>query len=222
MASQPPHPDEDDLARFHNGDTLDNIPVVRLPAQATSSKRRRHLLHAPVALVPVMAIVGTLAGIGVAALMDGPTEPPAAAAGAPHRTTAAVTAPTATASTQSASATPWVEPSAPSAPMNATGLERILVTAAPPTGGDPSTTYCLTYPDAAGGERREARLLSNVLPSQCMDILVDSRAQVTNVWAPNPITCEGSARPAEVTFTPETERGGGEELFTCLVRRIGT
>ena len=102
MAGQPSHPDEDDLARFHNGDTLDNIPVVRLPAQATSSKRRRHWRHAPVVLVPVMAIVGTLAGIGVAALMDGPTEPPAAAAGAPHRTTAAVTAPTATASTQSA------------------------------------------------------------------------------------------------------------------------
>ena len=86
--------------------------------------------------------------------------------------------------------------------MNATGLERILVTAAPPTGGDPSTTYCLTYQDAAGGEQREARLLSNVLPSQCLDILVDSRTQVTNVWAPNPITCEGSARPQRSRSPP--------------------
>ncbi|MFE5023129.1 hypothetical protein ACFRAO_07305 [Streptomyces sp. NPDC056656] len=54
MTSQPPRPDKDGLARFHNGDTLDNIPVVRLPDPATSSKRRRHWLHTPVILVPAM------------------------------------------------------------------------------------------------------------------------------------------------------------------------
>ncbi|MFE5023168.1 hypothetical protein ACFRAO_07530 [Streptomyces sp. NPDC056656] len=166
MTSQPPRPDEDDLARFHNGDTLDNIPVVRLPAPVASSVPRRP--WRTVALVLGVACVGVLAGVGIGALTDGPSRSAGQAAGAP-RSSAPVS--TAAAAPTTASATPWAEPSLPSAQMNAPALEQVLAIAAPATGGDPGTSYCLTYTGSGSGEQREAVLLSDTPAYRCTDIL---------------------------------------------------
>ncbi|MFE5681711.1 hypothetical protein [Streptomyces sp. NPDC056512] len=216
MTSQPPRPDEDDLARFHNGDTLDNIPVVRLPAPAASSTPRRQW-HT-VALVVGMACVGVLAGVGIGALTDGPSRSAGQAAGAPRPS---VPVSTAAAAPTSASATPWTEPSLPSGQMNAPALEQVLVIAAPATGGDTGTSYCLTYTGSGSGEQREAVLLSDMPAYRCTDILVSPDGLDTDVWQSGVPVCQTPARLAAFAFAPDTEWSGGEGLYSCLVRNHG-
>ncbi|WP_327657362.1 hypothetical protein [Streptomyces sp. NBC_00483] len=69
MTGQPPHPDEDDLVRFHNGDTLSNIPIVQLPQSDEPPSWRR----VPLIAVAVLgaAVIGGLAAVGVLTLVDG-------------------------------------------------------------------------------------------------------------------------------------------------------
>lgn len=221
MTSQPPRPDEDDLARFHNGDTLDNIPVVRLPGPAASSQRRQPWTTA--VLVLIVGAFGALAGVGIATLTDGSPRPAGQAAGAPKPTAPARTA--SASMPAAASATPWTEPSPTPTGMSgpaepkAAALESIDVIESPETGGDPSVAYCLVYTGSESDGAKEAILLANAPAYQCRDMLSYDPNGTGAFFDQTPV-CEAPSRPALLTFVPGTT-WAGEALFTCLRLHTG-
>ncbi|MER5185154.1 hypothetical protein ABT009_43915 [Streptomyces sp. NPDC002896] len=216
---RPPRPDEE-LIRFHNGDTLDNIPILRLPEPEATSSRRRPPLKLLAILVPGIAVVGALAGLGLAALMDDPNPRPPARADAPPSPTPS-TSPSATNPVTTASATPWTQPSSkPETETKATALEQVSIIQTPATGGDPGSSYCLIYTGSSSGPEREAILLMNAPGYQCHDMLPYDATGEHSPFMTEAPDCAAPARPAVLSFA---EVGGWEQevMYTCLTEHHG-
>jgi hypothetical protein len=213
LPQRPPRPDEEDLVRFHNGDTLDNIPVVRV----TQGKPPRPPWLHWAAVVVGVGLLGGLAGAGVARL--GSDEDPPVSAQAPT--------PSASPSVP-AEAAPLVSstPSTSQAPAPGlettvqSSLEQVRIIQTPPTGGDPSSSYCLVYTGSSSGPEREAILLMNAPAVQCADLLpYDPTGQHPAFTTEAPI-CEAPSRAAVVSFA-ETGGWENEVLYTCLTEHNG-
>lgn len=150
---RPLRPDEE-LDRFHNGDTLDSIPIVRLPVP---SSRRPSLLWWGAVIVSV-AVFGALAGAAVAHFA-GDSDSSAQDDG---RSSAVGSTPLRESEpevTPSASVSVWTAPPASSeSPEVAaeTGPEQVSVIQAPTVQGDVATSFCLVYTGSwsEGGRRR--------------------------------------------------------------------
>ncbi|MFF1399004.1 hypothetical protein ACFVZD_35010 [Streptomyces sp. NPDC058287] len=214
MTDSPPRPDED-LARFHNGDTLDNIPIVKLPAPEGMSRRRQTFLWCSGVLSVVL--LGAVLGVGAvrwseehvpAADADAPSDPTVKAEGRQLPTKA------------TPSATPQAADLPPSAEATEqTQLEQVQIIQAPATGGDPSTTYCLVYTGSDSGSTRDTILLSDAPAYQCNDLLpYDPEGK--GAWSTMAPDCTSPARPAVLSFTDATEWAGAV-YFTCLTKHSG-
>lgn len=205
LPQRPPRPDEE-LTRFHNGDTLDSIPIVRaLP----SPERRRH--GRLVLLVLAVAAVGALAGVGFVSLADG-EGPGGKEAGGKEQVAAPLTTTSAPPSTYSA-------PNGPP-PSSATQVEQVRIIQTPQTGGDPSSDYCLVYTGSFSGPAREAILLMGAPAYQCSELLPFDPSGETSAFTVDVPDCAAPARPAVITFA---EPGGweGEVQYTCLTEHNG-
>lgn len=199
---RPPRPDEE-LARFHNGDTLDNIPIVR-PSPAPERPR-----HGRLALLAfAIAAVGALAGVGIVSLADGEEPAGREKAAAPTRTNAPP-------STYSAPSDPT-----PSSAVQTARVEQVRIIQTPQTGGDPSSDYCLVYTGSFSGPAREAILLMGAPAYQCSELLPFDPSGETSAFTVDVPECVAPARPAVVTFA---EPGGweGEVQYTCLTEHNG-
>ncbi|MEW2546587.1 hypothetical protein AB0910_12540 [Streptomyces sp. NPDC047002] len=183
---------DDDLIRFHNGDTLDSIPVVRIPP--ASAPRRR----IPVPLVAGVLALAVAAGIGGSALAHHldrrATAAPAARTADPQQTTAAAASSPAAvrqapacrtvhfkAESGPASCKSVPDICAPGAPWytvdidslcGAVGRQAVRIVASPATGGDASSSYCIAWTGTGDGATREAALLMNAPAVSCTDQLV--------------------------------------------------
>lgn len=199
---RPPRPDEE-LERFHNGDTLDNIPIVR-PTPAP--ERPRHGRLALLALA--IAAVGALAGVGIVSLADDEDSAGKKEAAAPTRTSEPP-------STYSAPSGP-----APSSTVQTAKVEQVRIIQTPQTGGDPSSDYCLVYTGSFSGPAREAILLMGAPAYQCSELLPFDPSGETPAFTVDVPECVAPARPAVVTFA---EPGGweGEVQYTCLTEHNG-
>lgn len=211
---RPPRPDEEDLVRFHNGDTLDNIPIVCPPA-STPQQRRSWLGLG--ALAVLVAVIGALAGVGAVQLAGG-REPrtdarPPASPSVAASTVASTSASPSSAATGSPTASESVE--AASQPQ----FEQVRIIQAPATGGDPSTSYCLVYTGSDSGGVKEAILLANAAAYQCADLLPydPEGAGTFSTEAPS---CEPPARAAVLSFAEGSEWAGAV-YFTCLIQHTG-
>ncbi|MCX4906831.1 hypothetical protein [Streptomyces sp. NBC_00878] len=239
---RPPHLSEE-LRRFHNGDTLDDIPVVRPAgpvalagpagpvAAAVVRGRVRPRLPLLALVIPVAGVIGGLAGVGAFVLADHGPESAAQPTSPAARAAAATPEPPAMRKAPASSAPPTPSPSPPhvaEAPVPAESvwqeprpvLEQVRVIQTPQTGGDPGASYCLVYTGGYSGPEREAILLMNAAGYQCQDMLpVDPTGQQPPFSTEAP-TCEVPARAALLTFA---EVGGWEDelLYTCLYQHRG-
>ncbi|WP_409062309.1 hypothetical protein [Streptomyces sp. SYP-A7185] len=197
---RPPRPDEE-LARFHDGDTLDSIPVVR---PSPPPERRRCLRLILLALA--VSAVGALAGVGVVSLSEGKGSDGKEQVAAPP----------------ARSSTPLSSYSAPSSapPSSTTRVEQVRIIQTPQTGGDPGADYCLVYTGSFSGTAREAILLMGAPAYQCSELLPFDPSGETPAFTVEVPDCVAPARPAVVTFA---EPGGWEnELqYTCLTEHNG-
>lgn len=206
---RPPRPDKEDLDRFHNGDTLDNIPVVRLPEQPHHTPSPFGLRSWTLGLAAVaVATVGALAAVGALQLAQGeaPTRPVAEASSPDAR--------------EVVSSQPAPTPSAAESPeiTRASTPEQVRIIQAPVTGGDISTTYCLVYTGSDSGGVREAILLANAPAHQCADLL--SYDPVIGSLYESVPTCEPPARTAMLVFDASSSWGNAL-YFTCLAQHTG-
>ncbi len=217
---RPLSPDEEEeLARFHYGDTLGGDPVVcpAPPQQAQEpAARPRAAVVAAVALAA--AIVGGLAGLGVLALTrdDGQERQPEAAAPAATPPVAEHTTPAPDVGEPSQAPTPEV--SGPGVGQQSDALEQVRIIQTPATGGDPGATFCLVYTGSSSGPGRDAILLMNAPAYQCSELLpYDGVNSAFTTEAP---ICETTSRAAVVSFA---EAGGWESelMYTCLTAAAG-
>ncbi|MEB8338061.1 hypothetical protein [Streptomyces endophyticus] len=216
MTGQPPRPDEGDLARFHNGDTLDNIPIVQLPQSDEPLRWRRVPLFAVVVLGA--AVIGGLASVGILTLVDGDGhERTDRAAGGVHTpANSALDTP----SSASSSPEPTEDPSTPAVEPKAAALEQVRVIQTPSTGGDAGASFCLVYTGSYSGAERDAILLLEPPAYQCQDMLpVDRTGQRAPLVTEAPV-CEPPSRAAVLSFA---ETGGWEDevMYTCLSEHRG-
>ncbi|WP_329140973.1 hypothetical protein [Streptomyces sp. NBC_00670] len=218
---RPPRPDEDeDLLRFHNGDTLDNIPVVRLPPDPPQGATTQRVPVWRLAAGAVaVAGVSALAVIGALQLARGDGGAPQAAA-APERSSGAAPASTPDRSVSAAPApseSVWEAPAASATPAVG-GLERVRVVQAPETGGDPGVTYCLVYTGSSSGDVRDAILLMNRPAAECTDLL--QYDPVAGAFSDSELECAAPSRPVLLTFD-EASAWAGSVLYSCLTRHHG-
>jgi hypothetical protein len=218
---RPPRPDEDeDLVRFHNGDTLDNIPVVRLPPDpAQEAAPRRAPAWQLAAGAVAVAAVSALAVVGAMQLVRGDGGTPQAAA-APERSSGAASSSSRGPSRSvapSESESVWEAPAVTSAPAGG-GLERVRVVQTPETGGDPGMTYCLVYTGSSSGNVRDAILLMNRPAAECTDLLESDPA--SGPFSESESECVAPSRPVLLTFD-EASAWAGSVLYSCLTRHHG-
>lgn len=199
---RPPRPDEE-LARFHNGDTLDSIPIVRPPPAPELPHHGRLALMAL-----AVAAVSALAGVGIVSLADGEGPAGKEQAAAPTRLSAP-------ASTNSAPSDPK-----PSSTVQTARVEQVRIIQTPQTGGDPSSDYCIVYTGSSSGPAREAILLMGAPAYQCSELLPFDPSGETPAFTVEAPECVAPARLAVVTFA---EPGGweGEAQYTCLTEHNG-
>ncbi|WP_329560925.1 hypothetical protein OG711_26840 [Streptomyces uncialis] len=205
---RPLHPDEEPV-RFHNGNTLDNMPV---PPEYRPGSSRTPGWKLAVAAVG-SGVLGALVIVGIGSLMDsGPREPvsrPGAAASA-----AVERKPSVSPSTQ-------VRPSAAAeVEVKAAPLEQVRIIQTPPTGGDAGSTYCLSYTGSSSGAEREAILLMGAAGYQCDDHLRFDPSGETSAFSTTAPECGGGSRPAVLSFA-ETGGWEGEVMYTCLTGQRG-
>ncbi len=220
---RPLRPDEEEeLARFHNGDTLGGIPVVRpappSPPQPIREAGRRLRPAAIAAVALAAAVVGGLAGVGVLALAEdeGQGQRPEVAAPAATPPVAEQTMPAPDAVEPSRAPTP--ETSEPVVEQQSAALEQVRIIQTPATGGDPGSTFCLVYTGSSSGPERDAILLMNAPAYQCSELLpYDGVNSAFTTEAP---LCEAGSRTAVVSFA---EAGGWESelMYTCLTAAAG-
>lgn len=202
---------DNDLVRFHNGDTLDNIPVIRdIPSRPIPWRTVGGMLGAAIFLGGVF---GASFGMGDRSHHDtADASPPTVSVTPSSNAPAPAPAVTVTTeSTETVTAVPSVEPHQPYAE---TVLEQVYVVETPVTGGDPSTDYCFTFDDSYG-----TVLLADALPYECQDFLFSTHPKdMTGVFESAPVDCSATpgARSAELTFAASTDWGEGQ-AFTCLL-----
>ncbi|WP_151774304.1 hypothetical protein [Streptomyces abyssomicinicus] len=216
---RPPRPDEEAelLRRFHNGDTLDNLPVVQ---SLTPPPRRTPVGR----LIAAVLGVGLLTGVGGALVAQRvlDDETPAAA---PAPSAEAPTSPPAgsEAATPSPGNEPEPEPEPESEPepeptVRAAALEQVRIIQTPSTGGDVAATFCLVYTGSASGPEREAILLLNAPAYQCADLLpYDPASGPFMTEAPE---CAEPSRAAVLSFAESTD-WGANLMYTCLTEHNG-
>lgn len=219
---------DEDKIRFHNGDTLESIPVVRID----EPERRRIPWRTVGGVLGAALLVGGLFGLSfalgegeptpTAAAPDdetGPTAPVSAAPSPEPVPTVTVTrtpTPTVTVTEQASEAVPapYVEPVA---------MEYVYVISAPFTGGDPGTNYCVSYTGSSNGDGALAVLQAEVPAYQCHDFLFsthpDDQMGVFETTPPDCSDTEGG-RTAQILFDPMTGWGDGV-LYTCLLANNG-
>lgn len=215
--------DDDDKIRFHNGDTLDSIPVIRDVPQ------RRSIPWRTVAgVVGTAVLVGTIVGISVG--MGERNRPQAATPDAPLPVTTAPVAapspvvPTAT-MTETVTATPTdpqPQPPVQQAPYvpdyTDAAMEEVVIVNTPDTGGDPSTNYCLAYLEQG------ATLLANAPGYMCHDFLFSTHPSLEQSVFEEvpPAECGDTpgGRLAILVFDPVSS-WGGDPLYTCLLMNDG-
>ncbi|NYV73449.1 hypothetical protein [Streptomyces sp. UH6] len=214
---RPPRPDEEAelLRRFHNGDTLDNLPVIKPLAPPPR--------RAPVGrLIAAVLGMGLLTGVGGALIAQQVLD---------DGTTAAAPAPDAKASASppdgSEAATPSPESASEPAPapepepettVQAAAVEQVRIIRTPSTGGDVAATFCLVYTGSTSGPEREAILLLNAPAYQCADLLpYDPESGPFMTEAPD---CPEPSRAAVLSFAESTE-WGANLMYTCLTEHNG-
>ncbi|WP_143570761.1 hypothetical protein [Streptomyces acidiscabies] len=199
---RPPRPDE--VLAFHNGDTLDDIPVVRVPSP-------RRLPWKPVAVGGAAAIA---LGAFAALLLHRPDAGRVTGAEAsPRMTPSAQRVDSENTDTSSpgkvpslaekttptclrvmyktpggtASCEPKEEICTPGAPWYLADIETLCgfsvplqsihVISQPATGGDPGSSYCLAWTGSSDGMGKDAALLMNAAGYQCGAYLVGGDGQ---------------------------------------------
>lgn len=222
---RPLRPDEEDLIRFHNGDTLDNIPIIPTPAPDPVGQRS-WLPLAGMAVAAAVASGFTVAGVTDLAAGDGThtdSRPPARSSAAGS----AAVSPSPSSGTSIASSpansapppTPSVSPSPGLMAATQPQLEQVRVIQTPATGGDPSTSYCLVYTGSDSGGVKEAILLANAPAYQCTDLLKYD-PEGTGSFSTEVPSCEPPARAAVLSFA-ESSEWADSVYFTCLTRHTG-
>lgn len=197
--------DEEELIRFHNGDTLHNIPVVR-PEPLRSGVPWRVVG----AVGGMAALVGSVIGLSFAL---GDRADKAASSVASSSAPAPVSpapAPTVTVTRPAVTVAPHQLYTAPLA-------EQVYVIQTPPTGGDPGTDYCFSYTELG------AALLADAPSYECEDFLFSTHpADMQGVFEGSPVDCSSTpgARSAEITFDASTYWGAGRS-YTCLLANNG-
>jgi len=220
---------DDDQIRFHNGDTLDSIPVVpptvplppglkRLPYDPEVFPPR----PLPARVTPVVAsiitgaaVMGALVGMVVAwaSRNEAPVaQPPASPVPSVVVSTVAPEppspAPTVTVQT---APTETEEPEA--------AWEDVMIVAAPSTGGDPSTDYCLAYTYDGTNSLITAALLANAPAWQCDDYLFSTHpSDMEGVWEETPPDCTATpgGRTVRVAFDAMTD-WSNTVLYSCVL-----
>ncbi|MEU9576343.1 hypothetical protein [Streptomyces chilikensis] len=207
---RPLRPDEEAelLERFHNGDTLDNLPVIQPPPPPS-----RHT--PPGQLIAAAVGVALLAGAGGAlvAWYAADPETPTAAPASSTRTSAPP------ASSPAAALSPKGDPEpAPEGTARTADIEQVRIIQTPATGGDAGATYCLVYTGSSSGPEREAILLLNAPAYQCADLLpYDPAVGPFMTEAP---TCEEPSRAAVLSFA-DSAAWGEDLMYTCLTEHNG-
>ncbi|MFF9285424.1 hypothetical protein [Streptomyces griseosporeus] len=223
---RPLRPDEEEaLARFHNGDTLDNIPVVRpLPPPAPVPTARWPRPAVLVSAALGAAVVGSLVGVGVVALVSGRGQGKTQAE-QPHSEVSAGATPASEQATAAPGGSPQVQTPSPadSEPIvgqQAAALEQVRIIQTPATGGDPSSVYCLVYTGSFSGSEKDAILLMNAPAVECHDLLPYDPSGERPPFSTEAPLCEAPSRPAVVSFA---ETGGWEDevMYTCLTEHDG-
>lgn len=215
---------DEDMLRFHNGDTLESIPVVRLEPDPPRIPWRT-----VAGVVGTMAFVGSLVGLSVglgernktAVSADPMPSVTSAESATPQVTVPPPVVPTVTATvTQTAPAPPPAEQDSyiQQAPYIDASAETVMVSVTPSTGGDPSMDYCLTY------EAEGAVLLANAPVYACQDFLFSTHpkdgAGVFEVEPPTECGDTTGGRLAQLFFEPSTAWGEGSS-YTCLLANDG-
>lgn len=217
---------EDELIRFHNGDTLHNIPVIRLPPPPPQKRQAR----TRVAILAIGSAALAGAALGALASTGGDSgSAPHAASSAPATTAAPsalpTPAPTVTVYQAQPAETRTVTPDARPYRYPYEGVETVHVVSAPPTGGDPGMDYCVTYTGFSEGGDLEAILMVNAPPYECEDFLFSTHPSDGNgVWEEEemPTDCADTpgGRPAYVMFDIASGWYGGD-AYTCLLTNDG-
>lgn len=217
---------DDETVRFHNGDTLDSIPVVRPTVPLPPGLRRlppdpEVFPQRPPQGLAVMGwvvagslVIGGLVGLSVAASDD---DPPAATPTGSAQPTVVITETPSPAPTETVSV--WKEPSREPEPEPETAWEDVMVYSAPATGGDPSTDYCFSYVYDPTSSTIQAALLSNAADYECDDYLFSTHPDdFEGVWEEYPPDCSETpgGRTARVSFMPGTDYSN-TVLYTCLL-----
>lgn len=220
---------EEDMIRFHNGDTLGSIPVVR-----ADEPRRRIPWRTITLTVGCAAFVGAVVGLSFGmgsrsqpVQAETPASSPAVTADAK-----AVSSPPVPVVTVTAQETVTVAPSEPDYDLNGAGAgpemhgmewEQIYLEREPATGGDPGVDYCLSYAGEFSGGMPSAVLLANAPAYQCSDFLFSTHpSDGSGVFEEMPPDCSATpgARTAELWPGPDSAVIG-QVMYTCLLMNDG-
>ncbi|GAA1934315.1 hypothetical protein [Streptantibioticus ferralitis] len=241
---RPPRPDED-LIRFHNGDTLDNIPIVQVQA-------RRRWKDIAVAAAVLMVLGGCVTAIvtrsgskmpgaaptasvsekpsAVGSLPASPssTQPVQAAAPAsPSCITVHFKAATGPVSCQPVSAicadgAPYFIPQIDELCGGFPTLQTVHLLSMPQVGGDPGANYCIAFTGSGSDTGRDGVLLMNTPHYQCSaDILPDSQGRKFFSSVPSCQLDPGTRMVYPAVLDFRTVAPGTAPEFVCLMGNDG-
>lgn len=205
---------EEDMIKFHNGDTLDSIPVIRdISAQSSPLVTNRQLWCISLGLA---LVTGAVTGL-VLSQHDGSPAPNRAAAVSPSAvvtTKAPAPVPTVTATATVTTRATVEVPRSYAQPS----VEQVYVVRAPATGGDPGTDFCFSYDDSYG-----TTLLADAPAYLCRDFLFSTHPKdglgVFEETVPDCSATPGG-RAAQINFSAQSG-WGPSTLYTCLLRNDG-
>lgn len=204
---------EEDMIKFHNGDTLDSIPVIRPWSQSS-----RWSWRVGAGVLGVSLCVGSILGWSLAMGERSHQAPSAAPSSSAPVAAPAVTV-TATATTAVTVQPTYEESESYGYPY----MEQVYVKSAPSTGGDPGTDYCFSYLGGASAQGESVILLSSAPAYQCQDYLFSTHPRDgVGVFELVPPNCSGTpgGRTAQVTFDPFSGWDMGV-MYTCLLFNDG-
>lgn len=215
---------DEEMIRFHNGDTLDSIPIVRIP----EPERPRLPWRVITATLAVALGAGTAVGL-VLASQDGPIHTVATDPSTPSTAvsssdvTSETPSPRVTVTTVVTTTPPTPQPEAvpteaedsyvQQAPYADVNAESVYISQVPATGGDPSTDYCLNYTDGS------AVLMAEAPKTLCHDFLFSTHpSDGQGVFETVPPLCATTpgGRLAQLYFDPST-MWSDDGVYTCLL-----
>lgn len=214
---------EEDMIKFHNGDTLDSIPVIReIPRQSGTSITDRQLW---VTALTVALVSGAVTGLALGLHSNAGDKHATAAAPSVVPVSSSPVQPSPDAQpTVTATATVTASPTdqVPSVGTQA-AADQVHVIKAPYTGGDPATNYCFAYTGSNSGDGVDAVLLADAPGYECQDFLFSTHPKDdVGVFEQTPPDCSATprARSARVVFD-ETSEWGFSVMYTCLLPNNG-